>query len=531
MIKALFKKQMMEVFSWVYRDAKTGKRRGKAGAVGYILLYLFVFASLGMVFGMMASSLCAPLTQAGLGWLYMALMGMVAVVLGVFGSVFNTYSSLYQAKDNDMLLSMPIPPSKILLVRLSGVYLTGLMYELIVMVPALVVFFADGNPTVAGVVFSLLLPLLLSLLVLALSAVLGYVVGLVTSRLKNKNFLTVLLSLAFIVGYYYVYRQAYAIIGKILADPANLGSKVKTILYPFYQMGLAACGNGLSMLIFAAMMGLLFGVVYLVLSRSFLKIATANRGTVRVKYREKALKVGNAKSALLKKELRRFLGSPTYMLNCGLGLLFMPIAAVALLLKREVLVEMINQLFGGATDVLALVAVAAVCTISSMSDISAPSVSLEGKNLWLVRSMPVRAADALMAKLKLHLYLTLAPTMVLCAVLVWVIRPVWYFAVLIFAASAVFVLLTAAAGLWLNLKMPNLNWVNEAVPVKQSMSVTLELFGGWGLVIALCGAYYGLASYIPAVWYLLGVTVLLLALSGVLVRWIKTRGAAIFEAL
>ena len=67
--------------------------------------------------------------------------------------------------------------------------------------------------------------------------------------------------------------------------------------------------------------------------------------------------------------------------------------------------------------------------------------------------------------------------------------------------------------------------------MKQSMSVTLALFGAWGLVIALCGAYYGLASYIPAVWYLLGVTVLLLALSGVLVRWIKTRGAAIFEAL
>lgn len=40
-------------------------------------------------------------------------------------------SSLYQAKDNDMLLSMPIPTSRILLVRLSGVYAMGLMYELI----------------------------------------------------------------------------------------------------------------------------------------------------------------------------------------------------------------------------------------------------------------------------------------------------------------------------------------------------------------------------------------------------------------
>ena len=42
-------------------------------------------------------------------WLYFTLMGLVAIFLGAFGSVFNTYSSLYLAKDNDLLLSLPIP--------------------------------------------------------------------------------------------------------------------------------------------------------------------------------------------------------------------------------------------------------------------------------------------------------------------------------------------------------------------------------------------------------------------------------------
>ena len=41
-------------------------------------------------------------------WLYRALMGIVSVTLGVFGSVFNTFSTLYQAKDNDLLFAMPI---------------------------------------------------------------------------------------------------------------------------------------------------------------------------------------------------------------------------------------------------------------------------------------------------------------------------------------------------------------------------------------------------------------------------------------
>ena len=38
-------------------------------------------------------------------------MGLAAVLLGAFGSVFNTYAGLYLPKDNDLLLSMPIPVS------------------------------------------------------------------------------------------------------------------------------------------------------------------------------------------------------------------------------------------------------------------------------------------------------------------------------------------------------------------------------------------------------------------------------------
>ena len=96
MTKALLKKQMREVFAWVYRNRKTGQNRSGKGLVGYILLYLVLFAYLGYLFYIMGDALCAPLTEAGFGWLYMALMGLVGVALGVFGSVFNTYTSLYQ---------------------------------------------------------------------------------------------------------------------------------------------------------------------------------------------------------------------------------------------------------------------------------------------------------------------------------------------------------------------------------------------------------------------------------------------------
>ena len=174
MTKALLKKQMMESFSWLYQNRKTGKNRDTKGIITYVILYLIIFGFLGMVFFQFACTLCAPLISLNLGWLYFALMGLIAISLGVFGSVFNTYASLYKAKDNDLLLSMPVPTMYILTARLSGVYVMGLMYEIIVMIPTLIAWFMYADCNVAGIVFSILIPFIMSLFVLSLSCVLGW---------------------------------------------------------------------------------------------------------------------------------------------------------------------------------------------------------------------------------------------------------------------------------------------------------------------------------------------------------------------
>lgn len=529
MTKALFKKQMMEVFSWIYKDKKSGKLRSLRGIVGYIILYLILFVFLGSIFFTAADMLCEPLTDMGMGWLYWCLMGLITLFLGVFGSVFNTYASLYQTKDNDLLLSMPIPPSEILAARLSGVYAMGLMYELIVIIPAMLVWFLNTSVSVSGVICVILIPLVLSILILTLSAILGWVVALIARNLKHKNIVIVFVSLAFIAAYYYVYGKAYSILQMILVNAEAVGDKMKTALYPLYHMGLAAEGNWLSMLIFAAIIGAMFAIVYIVLSRSFLKLATANRGTAKAEYKEQKSKLRSADSALVQKELRRFLGSANYMLNCGLGIIFMPIAAVLLIWKAESIMAFMSIDF--LQKYIPLLAAGAICMMASFNDITAPSVSLEGKNLWLAQSLPISGKQALMAKLKLHLLLTLIPAIPLIIAVEFIVKPELVFAILIPIVVVLFVLLMASFGLAINLKMPNLNWTSEIVPIKQSMGVMLALFGGWAVIIALGGLYILLDDIFSVMMYFILVCVLLLILCCVLLRWILTRGERIFNTL
>lgn len=531
MIKALFKKQMAEVFSWVYIDRKSGKSRSKKGIVIYALLYMVIFGFLASMFFAAAQALCKPLMEVNLGWLYFALMGLISVAMGVFGSVFSTYSSLYLAKDNDMLLSMPIAPSKILAVRLCGVYAMGLLYELLVMIPTVMVYFRNSPSGAAAIIFTLLIPLILSFFVLTLSCVLGWAVAFIGSRIKNKNIVTVILSVAFIAGYYYIYSRAYTILQRILTDPQAAGNSVKNILFPLYHMGLAAEGKFTSLLIFTAITAALFAAVCAVLSKSFLGIATSSRGAAKAKYKGRAVKSKSVDGALLGKELKRFFASPTYMLNCGFGIIIMLAAAVALLIKGSYINALIGEIFGQQKDIIALIAAAAICMITSMNDITAPSVSLEGKNIWLIQSLPVTAVQVLRAKIKLHLLLNLIPALILTICAEIVLKPNILYALLIPAAVSLFVLFIALVGLFFNLKFPNLKWTNEAVPVKQSMGVMLTLFGGWAAVLVFGGAYYAVMSFISPVIYFIIICAVLALLCTALYKWIKTKGAEIFIAL
>lgn len=531
MTKTLLKKQLAEVFSWLFQDKKSGKIRTRNGAIGFGLLYLFLFGMLGVFFYTSAVTLCAPLCSVGLGWLYFAIMGLISVALGVFGSVFNTYASLYKAKDNDLLLSLPVSPSKVLIARLFGVYTVGLMYELIVMIPTVLVWFLDGNLTVTGGIFSLLVPFILSFFVLTLSCILGFAVALVGSRLKRKNIVTVILSLVFLAAYYYLYSQAYMLLQMILANPQKVGDGVKNAIYPFYCMGRGTEGDLLSMLIFAVIIAVLFAIVYFILAKSFISLATVNRGTIKVKYKEKNVKTSSVGQALLKKELRRFAGSPTYMLNCGLGIVFMIIGVAAVIFKGSVINDMIDEFFKGNTQYIPLMIAAAIALVSSTCDISAPSVSLEGKNIWIAKVLPVSGFAPLKAKAAAHLWLTLPPVIIFTVTVEAVLKISVADSITVLAAVVLFVLLSALAGLYFNLKLPNLTWTNEVVPIKQGMSVMLSLFGGWVLVAVLALIYFAVHKFISPMAYLVGVIVLLAVAGAVIYRWLKTKGTKIFETL
>ena len=367
MVRLLLKKQLSEIFRSYFYDAKKNKPRSKASTVSLIVLYVLLMVGvIGGMFTLFSIGLCAPLHEAGLDWLYFTLFALVGVLMGVFGSVFNTFSGLYQAKDNDLLLSLPIPVRAILASRLLGVYLMGLMFSGVILLPCVIVYWAVGVLTAATVLGGIALILAVSLLVLVLSCLLGWVVAKIHSKLKRKNLLTTLIALAFFALYYMVCFRANELIEQLMLHLNEVGAAIRGSAYPLYLMGRMGAGDYLAVVLVLAVMAALCALTYLLLSRTFLSIATANNGGAKAIYKETTVRAAGVPAALLRKELGRFTASPNYMLNCGLGTVMLPILGVLLLVKSSDLLPVIYEMAGGeASGLLATMLCAALCLLCS----------------------------------------------------------------------------------------------------------------------------------------------------------------------
>ncbi|MBR6902508.1 MAG: hypothetical protein IKN39_01295, partial [Clostridia bacterium] len=414
MIKTLLKKQLAEIFKAYFFDMKKNKARSKVSTITYFALFAFLMVGvMGVMFGSLAFAL-SPIITLGFGWLYYAVLSLLAVLFGVFGSVFSTYSGLYLARDNDLLLSLPIPVSAIMTSRLLGVYLMGLLYSAVVIIPAIIVRFLTAPVSTNNIIGSVLLVVIVSLFVLSLACIFGYLVAKISLKLKNKSFVTVLISLLFFALYYFLYFKASSFISEFVKNIVIYGQSIKERAYAVYIIGMFAEGDILSLLIVSvAVLVLLFVTLY-VISKSFIKIATSTAVVKKTKYKGGRQRARSAFGAVLLRELRRFLSSPNYMLNCGLGAVFMLAAGGFILVKGNSIRSVLIEQFAGFEGMAYVAICAIICMMISMNDTAAPSVSLEGKTLWQIRSLPVPTKTVLKAKYLLQMYINIVPA-VICA--------------------------------------------------------------------------------------------------------------------
>jgi ABC-2 type transport system permease protein len=319
--------------------------------------------------------------------------------------------------------------------------------------------------------------------------------------------------MVFFFGFMYVYMNLNNYIGKVILNGQEIANSWQNGFPPIYWLGSAcADGNIVSFLLFAAFCIVPFVIAYLLLSANFIRIATTKKSVAKIKYVKKDVKAQSARKAMIIKEIKRFFTLPIYFFNCGFGAIMLIAAAVFVVIKGSSLAPMLYEAFQ-TEDISGLVCAIVCLAIGFCNMTIAPAssaVSLEGKNINLLKSLPMAAKDIFFAKAMPNLVVGLIPSF-LCSAVAAIFMPMTPLEIVaVFVFPFAFQSFIAFAGLFANIKLPRFDWTNETVVVKQSGAMMIITFGGMA-TLGLIAMVYGFALR-PV----MSVSVYALVVSGVL---------------
>jgi ABC-2 type transport system permease protein len=182
------------------------------------------------------------------------------------------------------------------------------------------------------------------------------------------------------------------------------------------------------------------------------------------------------------------------------------------------------------SDYLSKLAPLVVSLFVTLSCTTSSSISLEGNNLWILKSSSVSKQTILLSKVAVNLTITMPISIVSCVMLMISLRTGWIESLLLLVIPLLFACYSAMLGVIVNLKLPNLEWTSEVTVIKQSASAIVSMLIGFiSLVISFAVSL--LLSYVNGNLILLGIGIIILTVCSVMYRYIQTKGEQLFQAL
>lgn len=496
-------------------------RKGRTRALGTpltLVLLTLLFASYATLYALLMAE---GLEALGMLELLLPIGFLLAALVSLFFSIYKVPSYLFTFQDYEMLAAMPVKNSDILMSKLIYSYGSNLGTCCEIILPFLIVFGVKSGQGLLFYLRALLTVLALPLFPMVVGAVIGLLLHWVASRFRARNAVLMVLSLAMFFGIFY-FSFSMSSMGEDQMLSALTGmARFLSTFPPAVLFVEAMLGSWLSLLGLTGLCLLVFLLFVLVFSRSFVRINSVLREKhSRANFRMGALKSSSQRKALFTRELRRYFSEYTYVMNTAVGMLLLTVLTILFAVSGKGVLSSLLEMNVSTSDLMPIFC--AICTLMcGMTCTTGVSISLEGKTLWILRSLPVRETDIFRAKIFLNLLVTL-PLLTLNVAALGVLlslNPLEFF--ILWAVPAVYSVFTALFGLFVNLLLPKMEWNSAMVVIKQSASSFASVFGGMLAVIAVALVYLFL---LPQMDFLLfgGIAAAVFALID-LVLWARLR--------
>lgn len=496
-------------------------RRGRRRLIGAAILSVFLIP----IFLLYIVGAAVGLAMLRLASYIPSVMALLSALIIVFTTFTKASDLLFGGNDQDILMALPVSGRAILASRILTIYIHQLPFFLLIMLPSLIVYAIFTHPYPYFYILALPLTLLFPLIPIIIAAIVGALLTWVGSHFRHKSLATAVLSMllftALILGpTFLTYRVSDVLQSSDLpeiSDTLAVFLQTFTNIYPpsvWYADALV--GNMVSSICFLLTSVFAFTLFLLILDHYgvALREAVVSKAHTGRRVCDADFRVSSVVRALYKKELKRLFSSSIYLVNTATGGLLVMIFSV---LFFFVPVDTLFTSFGvlsssSGTFITAVVAIFFSFPLAIMSTTSA-SISLEGRNVWILQTLPVSTSMILHVKSAVDLTVKL-PCIIVAATLATIGLQLPFSACLAFLfVPAIYSLFSSQMGLLMDIRKPNYTWTNETQVVKQGISVLLTMLAGMAVIALPAIALFVLGTQYAA-WILVGDCVILLVLTG-----------------
>lgn len=461
-------------------------------------------------------------------------MAAICLILNIAGSVFWGSGLLLSNTNDGAQLALPIRLSILTVSKLFILYVAAAFLDILLLLPMVVLF---GMTTGAGLLFYLIMVVNVLLLPI-IPCLLGTIIGAgIYHILRNpsalivrmKTILVAVLLLAYMVFMFWKFPDISKGGFRFRFTPAALFSFGCRYIKSLLQH------NILSLSVYWTVILLIGGLLLhslMTINRSW--YCNSDSGNkISAPIGSKAFIPSGAISALFKRERCRYFSTPVYMMNTACGFLFAVVFVVLTGIANEKVTPYIDlfsdyfQIAPAATDVLY---VYALTILISLSSTTCASISIEGKQIEVLKSLPISAQDVFRAKIRFHLSLSTPIILILNTALTLLLQFPWYTAILGYIMPLSFSAFAGVSGYLLNLLLPNFEWDNVTQIIKQSLPVML---GTLLCIFAACGTAYLILKYFFDM-VILGsfiACIVIILIVCIMMIWIKKYGIHIYQKL
>lgn len=511
------------------------KKRSKGKYSVGALILLFVSFAFIMLFATMATStmesalaLDPPMPELSL-YVTVGMILMFIMLMTVSRS-----TSPHKHNDEEMLLALPVKKSEIVTSKLLFNYLFDLFLNVGTLVPSLAVYFIYV-PSAQNLGFVLRSGIIL-LLIPMLSNAIGSLLALFFRKISNKfkhyatfqSIFMVLFLVLFLIGYYALQYYISAIL------PTNPDFSMEDIAVLKYLVDFILGQN--SYLLYGLIICLICIIPFIIC----IVLNALNLGKNRSGYRSKSkiLKY-EAKSVgktLLKNELGRYFNSSVYVTNTLFGAVILIILSlVYLIIGPEYIISKLDLYMKLDVKYVYIIILAMAILIFSTVAISASSISIEGKNLWILKAHPISWKQ--IANHKALASFIVSSSCIIISSIFFGSRFIidngllgiayWLFYLI---TILLYALIIAYADLLINLIFPKMQWDNEMIVVKQSMAVGISLIANV-VIGAVLFVPYAFCYKISPIIYLVVIDIIQICIFILLYIIILKKGQKMFEKI